>query len=92
LNTNNNNQFVLENSPLIINNSDTDSPSNKIFSMKILTFGKNCNFPNGYLEEQSDEDDFDKDVDMKKIIEPKNNKNLLENSKSDNFKQIKRKL
>jgi hypothetical protein len=56
--------------------------------MKILSFWKNSNFPNGNLEEQSDEDEFDKDVDMKKIIEPKNNKNLLKKSKSDNFKQL----
>lgn len=45
------------------NNHITDSPSNKILNMKILTFGQNCNFPGENLNE------FDDDYDDNNYIE-----------------------
>lgn len=55
--------------------------------MKILTFGQNCNFPNGKTEEGDfDEDDLDMEVNVKKKNENKNNRNLLKNIKCENIR------
>lgn len=51
------NNFNLEANNINFNtNFDNDSPSNKILSLKILTFGHNCNFPGETPEEEFDEE------------------------------------
>ncbi len=55
---NNNNLNKISNDNILSTNFAPDSPSNKVFSMKILTFGNNCNFPNENINEIENEDNL----------------------------------
>lgn len=67
-------------------NYNPDSPSNKVMSMKILTFGNNCNFPNDNVIEFNDEDENQiSDLNYKSKFE-KNSKNLLKINKNNILK------
>jgi len=58
INNNINNIIKLTIDPGVNTNFAPDSPSNKVFSMKILTFGQNCNFPNEKIENEEEDDDL----------------------------------
>jgi len=62
---------------------DNNSPSNKVLSMKILTFGHNCNFPDGNAEEDFNEDDRE--------YNNKNNNLYLDNCLNKSIKSSKNK-
>jgi len=56
------------------NNFENDSPSNKIISLKILTFGHNCNFPGGNPDEELYEEIIENNLNVDKYNKSIKNK------------------
>jgi hypothetical protein len=92
---NNLNLKINNNNNYFNTNFDNDSPSNKILSLKILTFGHNCNFPGENLEEEFDLDSNNeklKNIEAnKKMIEEKNVNRINKSLKVKQQEEIEKK-